>query len=681
MHSSKPFAFAAQVSARLIIRILILALVPAASDATALSEPLRCEWPASPCLLSATTDSPAAPPLPCLNCPWIHAPSSTTTEKPSIKDHHQRAALCGLGRCATMHSSKPFAFAAQVSARLTIRILILALVPAASDATALSEPLRCEWPASPCLLSATTDSPAAPPLPCLNCPWIHAPSSTTTEKPSIKDHHQRAALCGLGRCATMHSSKPFAFAAQVSARLIIRILILALVPAASDATALSEPLRCEWPASPCLLSATTDSPAAPPLPCLNCPWIHAPSSTTTEKPSIKDHHQRAALCGLGRCATMHSSKPFAFAAQVSARLIIRILILALVPAASDATALSEPLRCEWPASPCLLSATTDSPAAPPLPCLNCPWIHAPSSTTTEEPSIKDHHQRAALCGLVAVSNQYCLFTKKSSNYCLLQLPSPQCCLSIVAECYDVVRTLLLLAGDIESNPGPDTVLAELKKLSTGQSQLLAEVQGLRNQLTTTEQAISDLSNRLSNLETRYQDLVTLRTDMDAISTNTTQTAKDIKGIEARLDDAENRSRRNNLIFYNITDNNASENYAQSEETVLRLCRDHLGLTIDPKEIERAHRLGRHSSGRSRPIIVKLTFFKTKQLILSNGRKLKGTDYSVGEDFSRPVRDARKHLVRFAKTKNTKFSLRYKTLFIGPKQYAFDESSQTVKEIS
>ncbi|XP_050033145.1 uncharacterized protein [Dermacentor andersoni] len=393
----------------------------------------------------------------------------------------------------------------------------------------------------------------------------------------------------------MHSSKPFAFAAQVSARLIIRILILALVPAASDATALSEPLRCEWPASPCLLSATTDSPAAPPLPCLNCPWIHAPSSTTTEEPSIKDHHQRAALCGLGRCATMHSSKPFAFAAQVS--------------------------------------------------------------------------------------NQYCLFTKKSSNYCLLQLPSPQCCLSIVVECYDVVRTLLLLAGDIESNPGPDTVLAELKKLSTGQSQLLAEVQGLRNQLTTTEQAISDLSKRLSNLETRYQDLVTLRTDMDAICTNTTQTAKDIKGIEARLDDAENRSRRNNLIFYNITDNNASENYAQSEETVLRLCRDHLGLTIDPKEIERAHRLGRHSSGRCRPIIVKLTFFKTKQLILSNGRKLKGTDYSVGEDFSRPVRDARKHLVRFAKTKNTKFSLRYKTLFIGPKQYAFDESSQTVKEIS
>ncbi|XP_075526239.1 uncharacterized protein LOC142557932 [Dermacentor variabilis] len=102
----------------------------------------------------------------------------------------------------------------------------------------------------------------------------------------------------------------------VSARLIIRILILALVPAASDARAPREPLRFLWAASPRQLSTTTDSPAAPPLPCLNCPRIHVPSSTTTEDQSIKEHHQRAALCWLGRCATIHSSTLFAFAAQV-----------------------------------------------------------------------------------------------------------------------------------------------------------------------------------------------------------------------------------------------------------------------------------------------------------------------------------------------------------------------------
>ncbi|XP_070381147.1 uncharacterized protein [Dermacentor albipictus] len=399
MHSSKPFAFAAHVSAHLIIQILFLAVVPAASDAAAPSEPLRCECPTNHCHLSTATDSPVAPPRPFLNCPRIPAPSSTTTEEPTIRQHHPGAALCGLGRCATMHSSKPFAFAAQVSAHLIIQILFLAVVPAASDAAAPSEPLRCECPTNHCHLSTATDSPVAPPRPFLNCPRIPAPSSTTTEEPTIRQHHPGAALCGLGRCATMHSSKPFAFAAHVSAHLIIQILFLAVVPAASDAAAPSEPLRCECPTNHCHLSTATDSPVAPPRPFLNCPRIPAPSSTTTEEPTIRQHHPGAALCGLGRCATMHSSKPFAFAAHVSAHLIIQILFLAVVPAASDAAAPSEPLRCECPTNHCHLSTATDSPVAPPRPFLNCPRIPAPSSTTTEEPTIRQHHPGAALCGL------------------------------------------------------------------------------------------------------------------------------------------------------------------------------------------------------------------------------------------------------------------------------------------
>lgn len=60
--------------------------------------------------------------------------------------------------------------------------------------------------------------------------------------------------------------------------------------------------------------------------------------------------------------------------------------------------------------------------------------------------------------------------------------------------------------------------------------------------------------------------------------------------------------------------------------------------------------------------------------------LKGTGYSVGEDFSRPVQKARKALLAFAKSKSVSFSLRYKTLCIGTKRYIFDESTNSVKEI-
>lgn len=97
-------------------------------------------------------------------------------------------------------------------------------------------------------------------------------------------------------------------------------------------------------------------------------------------------------------------------------------------------------------------------------------------------------------------------------------------------------------------------------------------------------------------------------------------------------------------------------------------------------LKRAHRLGRHNPDRNRPIIVKFSNFKTKEAILRNGRKLKGTAYSIGEDFSKQTQTARKHLIAFGKSKSTPFSLRYKTLHIGPKRYFFDKSSQQVKEL-
>ncbi|XP_037529259.2 uncharacterized protein LOC119406597 [Rhipicephalus sanguineus] len=280
-----------------------------------------------------------------------------------------------------------------------------------------------------------------------------------------------------------------------------------------------------------------------------------------------------------------------------------------------------------------------------------------------------------------VSVPQSLFTKKSSNYFLLQLPSPRCCCTTVVECVRAVRLLLLLvSGDIESNPGPDAVLAELQKLSAGQSTLLNEVQGLKSQLLTTEHAQSDLAKRIADMEKHYQALLPLKAELELIKKNSVQAARKTVDLEARLDDAENRSRLNNLIFYGVPDANPSESYAQSEQLIIRHCHDHLGIDINPKDIDRVHRLGRHSGSRCRPIIAKFTFYKTKQEILSNGRKLRGTTYSIGEDFSRRVQNARRQLVEFARQKSSPFSLRYKTLHIGSKRYSFNETTKTVQEI-
>lgn len=267
---------------------------------------------------------------------------------------------------------------------------------------------------------------------------------------------------------------------------------------------------------------------------------------------------------------------------------------------------------------------------------------------------------------------------------MVQFPSPHCCVAIAVECAHVIHSLLMLSGDVETNPGPEgnaAVLAELQKLNAGQTLLITEIQGLKTQLNTTDQTIASLDKRMADLETHYQTLLHLRNDIEIMQSTTIDQAKKIKELETRLDDAENQSRRNNLIFYGIPDPASAETWAESEKLVIDVCRKNLDITLEPNDIERAHRLGNHSADRIRPVIVKFLSHKTKDALLSNGRKLKDTNYSIGEDFSRTVRHARKQLLVFAKANSNKYSLRFKTLHIGSKRYVFDASSQAVKEIA
>lgn len=60
-------------------------------------------------------------------------------------------------------------------------------------------------------------------------------------------------------------------------------------------------------------------------------------------------------------------------------------------------------------------------------------------------------------------------------------------------------------------------------------------------------------------------------------------------VNSRYDDAENRLRRSNLLFFGIWDSQ-TETWTQSEEKLIRLCSQSLGVEISPGNLERSHRL-------------------------------------------------------------------------------------------
>lgn len=80
------------------------------------------------------------------------------------------------------------------------------------------------------------------------------------------------------------------------------------------------------------------------------------------------------------------------------------------------------------------------------------------------------------------------------------------------------------------------------------------------------------------------------------------------------------------------------------------------------------------------MIVKFASFKTKQQLFSVSNKLKGTPFSLSEDFSPSVRNARRSLPSFAKTQDKPFKLSFDKLLIWPKTYFYNNHTKTVSEM-
>ncbi|XP_037572465.1 uncharacterized protein LOC119454968 [Dermacentor silvarum] len=288
------------------------------------------------------------------------------------------------------------------------------------------------------------------------------------------------------------------------------------------------------------------------------------------------------------------------------------------------------------------------------------------------------------CFVVQVSKYPSLHAKRSHDVCLLLLPSPIVLLDIVSECAHVVM-LLLLAGDVETNPGPandSDVLAAIATLSAKvdaghaeMMQMLTEVRRNQEQL---EQKVSDITTRLSAVESVVESFDSSRHD-ENLPGIVSSVMNETVILNSRLDELEDRSRRDNLIFYGLVDSPA-ETWAQSECHVRESLTRILNLTFPDDSISRAHRLGTHVLGKTRPIIVKFGSSKLKDNILSQRSKFRGTGISVAEDFCRATRQCRKKLIEFGKNSGQQYTLRLNKLHINRKTYVYCPTTDQVCEL-
>ena len=139
----------------------------------------------------------------------------------------------------------------------------------------------------------------------------------------------------------------------------------------------------------------------------------------------------------------------------------------------------------------------------------------------------------------------------------------------------------------------------------------------------------DLYQSLSFDQDQLQDKYT------ALQNSYEQLKKSCNNLRKVYDALEQYGRRNCLIFHGIDDAFNKGVGKSTDNIIIDVVNDKLGITIHPSDLDRLHRLMRKiKSTKPRPIVVKFTSYNVKVEVYRQQRKLKGSGIVITESLTK-----------------------------------------------
>uniref|UniRef100_H2ZVD0 L1 transposable element RRM domain-containing protein n=1 Tax=Latimeria chalumnae TaxID=7897 RepID=H2ZVD0_LATCH len=179
----------------------------------------------------------------------------------------------------------------------------------------------------------------------------------------------------------------------------------------------------------------------------------------------------------------------------------------------------------------------------------------------------------------------------------------------------------------------------IKKIFHVLHKLSSDFEGFKNDLQSLHSSVNNLGSKITAAEARISQIEDENGSRD---TQAQHLQSQLSAVVSRIDDLENRSRRNNVRILGFPEGVEGNNLCTF---LIKILPDLLGLDpSDPLEIERAHRsLGQHPAPDKRPraFIVKLLRYPTWEKILKAARE-KGNNISFYPDLSRDLQQRRQH---------------------------------------
>lgn len=209
----------------------------------------------------------------------------------------------------------------------------------------------------------------------------------------------------------------------------------------------------------------------------------------------------------------------------------------------------------------------------------------------------------------------------------------------------VIMTLvMLLSGDIEQNPGPPTG-ARMQTRQSSTSEIIRE-----------EPHNAKLAELIENmgLEIRQEICQEIRDLKDTLGTSVKHLQKDVKELKEEnqklkktVRRLEEESRQNNLIFFDVSEDEHETWEAPEEKIRAKLNLSGFEANDDNQlPITKTYRMGKRTRNKNRPILCKFTNLKDRNKILQVARLQRQAEevtINVAEDFTEEVRATRKSL--------------------------------------
>ena len=192
----------------------------------------------------------------------------------------------------------------------------------------------------------------------------------------------------------------------------------------------------------------------------------------------------------------------------------------------------------------------------------------------------------------------------------------------------------------------DLILHKFESMEKRLTKLESRMDKAENKSKSNQQAIKEIQKSLDFMgHTVDENASKHKSSNEAVS--------NIKFLQNKVEDLENRSRRNNIVFHNVQEGLEKEKNMTCEELIKFILTKHMKLEEgDEIEIERAHRsptLSTHTRQGTRPIHCKLLRYTDRKFILRQAAKtlknnpLGKNNIYISDDVSKNARMERRAL--------------------------------------